>query len=325
MLLQTLLRFWHRIVSSPCGMTCDEDRPGRSRGAFTIESMAQTLISLEHGQPKGRILEAVRPLRLWHLLSLDAPTVAVAWSLGFANAARVQLPAWVPVLLALVTWAVYISDRLLDAQSAFRFEQIQHLRTRHHYHWQHRRVFIALALAVACSAVWIVVSFMPSGARERNMLLALASAIYFSSVHAPTGRRRLLPKELLVAILFTLGCALPVIGRSTAISPAFVAACVFFAGLAWLNCHAIERWESMGPSCLAPRIRFAASLLTASGLLGAIALLVVDSRESALIGAGAASAALLGLLDVFRGRMTPLTLRSAADLVLLTPLVLLLR
>ena len=286
--------------------------------------MAQTLISLEHGQPQGRIFEAARPLRLWHLLSLDAPTVAVVWSLGFANAARVPLPIWVPVLLALVTWAVYISDRLLDARSAFRSEQTQHLRPRHHYHWQHRRIFLALAVVDASIAAWIVVSFMPSGARERNMLLALASAIYFSSVHSPTGRRRLLPKELLVAVLFTLGCALPVIGRST-ISPAFVAACVFFAGLAWLNCHAIERWESIGRSCSAPQIRFAASLLTASGVLGAITLFVVDSRASALIGAGAASAALLALLDVLRGHMTPLTLRSVADLVLLTPLVLLLR
>ena len=293
--------------------------------SFYNRGMPQLFISRVPDQPKGRILEAARPLQLWHLLSLDAPTVAVVWSLGFANAARVPLPIWVPVLLALVTWAVYISDRLLDARSAFRSERTQHLRARHHYHWQHRRVFVALAVVDACIAAWIVVSFMPSGARERNMLLALASAIYFCSVHAPTGRRRLLPKELLVAILFTLGCALPAIGRSATIAPAFAVACAFFAGLAWLNCHAIERWESIGPSCSAPQIRFAASLLTASGVLGAITLFVVDSRASALIGAGAASAALLALLDVLRGHMTPLTLRSVADLVLLTPLVLLLR
>jgi len=52
------------------------------------------------------------PLRLWHLASLDAPTVAVVWTLGFAWAASVRLPPWIPVLLALATWAVYVADRL---------------------------------------------------------------------------------------------------------------------------------------------------------------------------------------------------------------------
>jgi hypothetical protein len=48
-------------------------------------------------------------------------------------------------------------------------------------------------------------------------------------------------------------------------------------------------------------------------------------RPAALTAAAAASALLLALLDRIRGRLTPLALRAAADLVLLTPLVLLLR
>ncbi len=61
------------------------------------------------------------------------------------------------------------------------------------------------------------------------------------------------------------------------------------------------------------------------GQLGAVILFAFHSRVAALMGAGAASAALLALLDRFRGRMTPLALRSTADLVLLTPIALLLR
>lgn len=64
----------------------------------------------------GRVLDAPLLLRYWHLSSLDAPTVAVVWSLGFAWAAGVRLPVWIPILLALVAWAVYIGDRLLDAR-----------------------------------------------------------------------------------------------------------------------------------------------------------------------------------------------------------------
>jgi hypothetical protein len=287
--------------------------------------MAQTLISLAHAQPKGGIFEAALPLWLWHLFSLDAPTVAVAWSLGFARAAAVRLPAWVPLLLALVTWTVYMCDRLLDARSALRIEQIERLRLRHHFHWQHRRVFFALVVAAACTAAWIVVSFMPSGARERNALLALAGLIYFFSVHARPGRQWFLPKELLVATLFTIGCGLPALGRSVVVSPGFVAALVFFAGLAWLNCYAIERWEAVESSCPSPQIRLPAGLLIVTGVLGASILFMVDSHEAALVGVGAGSAVLLALLDGVRSRMNPLTLRSFADLVLLTPLLLLLR
>ena len=293
--------------------------------AFTIDSMRQTLNPLTLSQPMGPILDAPAPMRLWHLLSLDAPTVAAAWSLGFAKAAGVRLPAWVPLLLALVTWCVYIGDRILDARSALRTEQVHHLRQRHLFHWQHRRGIIPLALAVACVCAWIVFSFMPDGARERNALLALAGVTYFSSIHTQTKFRALLPKELLVAVLFTAGCVLPTIGRMGSLSAAFIVVIIFFAGLAWLNCHAIERWESVGQTCSGPRIHSMAGLLALAGLLGAIVLFALHSHEAVLIGAGAASAALLALLDGIRDRLTPLALRSAADLVLLTPLVLLIR
>jgi hypothetical protein len=287
--------------------------------------MRQTLNPLSLSQPMGRILDAPGPVRLWHLLSLDAPTVAAVWALGFAKAAGVLLPAWVPLLLALVTWCVYISDRLLDARSALRTEQVHQLRQRHLFHWQHRRCIFPLALAAAFVSAWIVFSFMPEGARERNALLALAGAAYFSSIHTQIRFRALFPKELVVAFLFTAGCVLPTIGRTGALSAAFLVVTIFFAGLAWLNCHAIECWESVGQTCSGPQIHPIAGLLALAGLLCAIVLFAANSSESALIGAGAASAALLALLDGIRGRLTPLALRSAADLALLTPLVLLLR
>jgi len=306
-------------------MKCYEVLPGRSRGAFTIGSMEQTLNPPLRLETLDHALDAPSLLRLWHLSSLDAPTVAAVWSLGFAKAVGVRLPEWVPVLLALVTWCVYIGDRLLDARSALRTRQIHRLRQRHNFHWQHRRVFLALALAAACISAWIVLSFMPGGARERNAILALAGITYFSSVHTQTKIRALLPKELLVAVIFTAGCVLPTIGRTGALSAAFVVVIAFFAALAWLNCHAIERWESVGESCSGPQILSATALLAMAGFLGAIILFAAHSSEAALLGAGAASAVLLALLDQIRGRLTSLALRTAADLVLLTPLVLLLR
>ena len=306
-------------------MKCYEVLPGRSREYFTIGSMEQSLNPPVRLETLDRALEAPNLLRLWHLSSLDAPTVAAVWSLGFAKAAGVRLPEWGPVLLILVTWCVYISDRLLDARSAQSARQIHRLRQRHHFHWRHRRVFFPLALAAACMSAWIVISFMPSEARERNALLAMAGVAYLSSVHTRTKFRALLPKELLVGVIFTAGCVLPTIGRTENIFAAFLVVMVFFAALAWLNCHAIERWEAVGESCSDPQILPAAGLLAMAGFLGAIILFAAHSSEAALLGTGAASAVLLVLLDGIRGRLTPLALRTAADLVLLTPLVLLLR
>jgi hypothetical protein len=57
----------------------------------------------------------------------------------------------------------------------------------------------------------------------------------------------------------------------------------------------------------------------------AYVLLHPQPRPAALIAAGAVSALLLALLDSLRDHLTPLALRVFADLVLLTPLALLVR
>jgi hypothetical protein len=69
----------------------------------------------------------------------------------------------------------------------------------------------------------------------------------------------------------------------------------------------------------------AACVLAMMGLGMAFVLLFSEPRSAALVASGSVSALLLTLLDRFRGRFTPLALRVAADLVLLTPLPLLLK
>lgn len=281
--------------------------------------------------PVNRKLDAPPPLRLWHLASLDAPTVAVAWSLGFAWAAGIRLPAWVPTLLALGTWAVYIGDRLLDARAALRSNNLHSLRERHFFHWRHRRILAPLALLAACAATAIIFDLMPVSVREHNSVLAVAALAYFSGVHssrrAATWRSPFFTKEFLVAVLFTAGCALPTLSRLRLASESdssmwpLLAAVSFFAAVGWLNCRAIERWECAGTS----RISIFATLLGIAGLLLAVISDSMQPRVAALFVAGAVSALLLALLDRQRARLTPLALRAAADLALLTPFVLLTR
>ena len=259
-------------------------------------------------------------MRYWHLLSLDAPTVAVVWSAAFAWIAHAHLPIWLLFLQALVVWSVYVVDRLLDARSSLRSGEGEDLRERHFFHWRHRAVLAPLAMAAWVASAWIVLRWMPAAAKERSSALGAASLAYFAGVHSG-GLRRFATKELLVGVLFTLGCALPAWWRGRAGWPA-AAAAAYFAAVAWLNCGAIEEWESGGAA--RGRIGRKAQRIGAAGLACAGAMVCLDGRAAALLGAGAASALLLGLLDRVGGRMSAMLLRAAADLVLLTPMLALL-
>ncbi|MGB6745030.1 MAG: hypothetical protein WBE38_15390 [Terracidiphilus sp.] len=279
------------------------------------------------GKPAApRESAAARPLALWHLSSFDAPTVAVIWSLGFAWAAGARLARWVPALLALTVWTVYVFDRLLDAHAALRTAELGRLRERHYFHWRHRRVLLPLAAAAACAAAGLILAFMPAVARERGSVLAAASLAYFARVHSGHRPRpflaALLTKELLVGLLFTAGCALPAFGalRTSAHASLWPLACAaaYFASLAWLNCHAIDRWESQTERQAGISLAACACLLAVCALLAATAAWA-HPRVAALLAAGAVSALLLALLDLKRNSLGQVTLRAVADLALLTP------
>ncbi len=292
-------------------------------------------------QRVNTLVEGARLLRFWHLASLDAPTVAVVWSLSFAKTAGVRLPLWVPVLIALGTWFVYVGDRILDTWHALKADKLESLRERHFFQWRHRRVLIPLAGFAALAAAAIIFGVMPLTVRERDSVLAAAALAYFSGIHVPGMRpqwfARLQSKELLVGLLFTAGCALPTLTRlHGAVGDGLpvellLMVMVCYAALAWLNCAAIDQWEAsrgkagggeasrgLGTGRSARRIATGAVVLV-------LACAPIAPRLSMLAAACAASALLLAWLDRQRNRLTPLALRCAADLVLLTPLVCLAR
>lgn len=269
-------------------------------------------------------------LRLWHLTSLDAPTVAFVWTLAFAWAAHLRLPLWLPAVVSLSALTCYIADRLMDARKPRRaapsgLYASASLRERHHFHWRYRRLLLPVAILAACAALVLVLRFMPLHAQERDSALAIAAIAYFGSIHTSEGQRRsLLPKELLVALVFTLACAAPAFTRASSQRAGLLIPAAVFIAVAWLNCHAIEAWESSFLPA-SNGIRKIAFCLAGASLLIAIGLSMAHTpRIAALLTMAALSASLLGLLDHFRERLTPLALRIAADLVLLTPLALLL-
>jgi hypothetical protein len=289
-------------------------------------------------------IDAPLLLQFWHLLSLDAPTVAVTWALAFAWATRVTLELWVPILLALITWAVYLADRIIDAYFALRAGRLSCLRERHIFHWRHRRVLSVIAATASAAAACIVFRLMPFRAREHNFVLGVAALAYFCGVYMRRNLPGLFPFSLLrhrsfgnlpinqfsVGLIFAAAVTLPIWTRVLrrahvdwgpgALGPLAIAS-VFFVLLGWLNYWAIGRWEAGQKRT---RIHALAMLLGQAGLGVACLLVFIDLRLSLLVGTGAISALMLAGLDRGRNRLAPLTLRAAADLVLLMPAALLL-
>lgn len=260
-------------------------------------------------------------LRYWHLLSLDAPTVAALWCWAFGRAARLRLVPWLPAALALGTWLFYVADRLLDA----RLSPHSTLQERHRFHCRHRRFFLGAAAPVAL-ALAVLVARMPRSLLLAYCVLGMLSLFYMALVHLPSrARGRSLPyfpKELVIALLFAAASALPAwdeARRRAAGMPRdhpLLLLCPIFTVLCWLNCVAIEDWEHHRRGS---RIRALAGLAIATGCLSMPALASHPARW--LTVAAILSGALFLVVD--RSRLTAGWRRIAADLALLTPLVLL--
>jgi hypothetical protein len=91
------------------------------------------------------------PLVLWHLLSLDAPTAAVAWIWFIAAANHVHLPVSAPLAVFIAVWTLYASDRLLDTED---------LELRHRFHQKHRDAFVT-GIAAAFLALAFLLPHIP--------------------------------------------------------------------------------------------------------------------------------------------------------------------
>jgi hypothetical protein len=189
---------------------------------------------------------AARLLRGWHLLSLDAPTVAATWCAAFLSVVGVPLTlpaaAWPLAFLSLATWLCYVGDRIQDARSTLEDPE---LRARHRFyrHWwrRGRSSLVALASVAALACATIGLLGLPAPLLLAYVALTLASLLYFAWVHSGRERTaRVLAKEAAVALIFALGCILPAwCAASPALRAQLAPAGVLFALLCWLNCVSI--------------------------------------------------------------------------------------
>src|SRR5580704_686089 len=116
------------------------------RTRLTVTTATQTphhTATLSHQATSPR-----NPFTLWHLLSLDAPTVAALWTWFIASANHLHLPAVSIVAMFLAVWMLYATDRLLDARHISASNSCD-LEARHYFHDRFRGVFLTGILAAS--------------------------------------------------------------------------------------------------------------------------------------------------------------------------------
>ena len=245
------------------------------------------------------------PLWLWpNLLSLDAPLVAVLWQVLFARCLRASAKTLPAVLLVLAVWLIYVADRALDAWSG------RGCSPRHEFYRRRWRIVLPVWLAALGAGTWLAVTRLPPLLLERGVVLLAAVVLYFGAVHfAPESVRRAWPKEAVVGLLFALGASLEAWTQIR--TAADVATVLLFFCLCWINCAAIEKWESRGG--------LGWPVGAAALCVGAAAFLLLYDHRPVLGGAEMASALAFLALDRGRRRFSADALRVLADAALLSP------
>ncbi len=297
-------------------------RPPTATPAPSLPRLAAVVQpSLETG-PRPRAGTTIRHLRSalvhWHLLSLDAPTVAVLWTALFARSFGIpaRLRTLFPLFLAV--WILYAADRLLDARPPGAAARPGHpLEPRHRFHHTHRRGF-RRALVLASVLLAGLVPRLPTAELRLDLLLAAVLSLYFLLLHtgAAQGLHVPLPKELVVGLSFAAAAVIPAVAQRPELVRPLLSSALLFAAVCTLNCLLIHAWEHL------PRTRL--PLSTLGTLLAIASLATALSQHSELPLAISLSALLLLLLDRFKHGLAPTPLRTAADLALLTPALFLL-
>jgi hypothetical protein len=273
------------------------------------------------------------PLALWHLLSLDAPTVAALWTWFVARCCGIALPHASVAAMFLAVWILYASDRLLDARG-----NTTGLEERHYFHHRHRRIFIPFVAIAAVALAALTPGLLPAALRIYALLAALLAG-WFLVIHTRLAHERRLPKELAVGLFFSAAIFIPTIARRPDLRLSLLAPAFVFAAVCALNCMYLYIWEhpkdrthaNWTTRIATHHVTLAAAIILIAAFAGIAPpafpnlasklMLPVAPSTWPIAAACVLSTLLLLILNLNRAKISPLNLRAAADLALLTPIL----
>jgi hypothetical protein len=176
---------------------------------------------------------------------LDAPLVAVAWLYMLAATWRVDYLPWqAAAALAGAVWVIYVADRLRDARR--RMAAGLPLERRHGFHWEHRGLFMLLALVVGLITVRLALFSLPPAVFSYGLLgMVFVGGFFMLGSKADRGEVPYL-KNILAGLAFAYGTAMTahVFMLTQHIGELFVSKeMLSFAVLCIVNITAIDVWE----------------------------------------------------------------------------------
>jgi hypothetical protein len=270
------------------------------------------------------------PIALWHLLSLDAPTVALLWTWFIARTTHIAIPAAVVAAMALAVWILYAADRLLDTRRLDEPDRAPsgELEARHLFHHAHRRAFL-VGIVFAVLGLSTLLPQLDGRAIRLYLVEGALLAVWFLILHATRSAHRL-PKEIAVGLFFSAAVFVPTVARAPALRSLLLPAAVLLAAVCSLNCLFIYAWEHEGvrPGTRPPHAttRLALAHLPTMAIVIAISsavTILAPQSPRPILAACALSAVALLVLDRNRHHVGRTKLRAAADIALLTPLLVL--
>ncbi len=263
-------------------------------------------------------MDHARPWLWPNLLSLDAPIVAVLWQQIFTRTLHIQATMASAVTLASTVWLIYAGDRVLDAWSATGHA------ARHRFYRRHWRAVTPILAGAVLVAAWCAFTGIRRPILQIGIGLLLVVGVYFCAVHvAPQFTQRWWPKEMAVAVIFSLGTCIHVWTFGAEPAGAGALPLIIFVALCWINCSAIAFWEKADSHPSTVWIGRRMGLLSAA--IAAILFVLVFRNsfpeDRLLLAAEGFSALAFMLLDRFSPALSADELRVAADAVLCTPLL----
>jgi hypothetical protein len=264
------------------------------------------------------------PWWLWpNVLSLDAPIVTLVWQWWFAANFKIHLASYDYIILFATVWLLYALDRWLDA---WKLDLTKPHSSRHAFYFYYRWQVAIVWLIIFMTTTIISLTSLSQKTLLAGFALLALCAIYFILVHVQKGWR-IISKEARVGVAVSLGvtlCLWTQINAGRQLELALATLC--FALLITLNCMLIAVWEET----LDKAQQFSSIALTISQrwlessiliFLGAMVALSFYQRfYIPIVLAGVALFVLHGVWD----KLNTSLLRVLADVVLLTPLLLIL-
>src|SRR3954471_3519498 len=118
---------------------------------------------------------AGRPLLWLNLLCLDAPVVALTWSLAFAHTLGIRIKPAESVALFLTAWSIYLTDRFLDTLVT----PVDAKRTaRGAFCLRHRKAWPFVVLIVTALDGAVILLAVPRPTIVRGLFFGLAALAY---------------------------------------------------------------------------------------------------------------------------------------------------